>query len=57
MFEAITAEDPFRNPTVDLESPIFAQTHLFPLITAHVKVVPEKSVSIEISIKYYKSSA
>ena len=28
------------------ESPILAIVHLFPLITAHTKVVPEKSVSI-----------
>lgn len=29
------------------ESPTLANVHLFPLMTAQVKVVPEKSVSME----------
>ena len=37
---------------VDLESPILAQVHLLPLITAQVNVVPEKSVSIDGSTVY-----
>ena len=32
------------------ESPTLAMTHLLSRITAHVKVVPEKSVSMDVSL-------
>lgn len=35
-----------RNAIVDRESPILAHVHWLFLITAHVNVVPEKSVSM-----------
>lgn len=51
---AVTPPEALRNPSDVLESPIFASVHLLFLMTAQVKVVPEKSVSIVDSVEAIK---
>ena len=46
---AVTPPLALRKPMDVRESPILAIVHLFSLITAHVNVVPENSVSIDAS--------
>lgn len=46
---AVTPPDSFLYANDVLESPTLAKTHLLSRMTAHVKVVPEKSVSMDAS--------